>query len=58
MRHPTGLTPNPKIKTALTPVGVDAGVMCLLIIVLLPVLLRLTALKLRVKLSLLFQEPI
>ena len=26
MHQPTGLTPNLKIKTALTPVGVDAGV--------------------------------
>ena len=27
MHNPTGLTPNIKIKTVLTPVGVDAGVM-------------------------------
>ena len=26
MHNPTGLTPNNKIKTTLTPVGVDAGV--------------------------------
>ena len=34
MHNPTGLTPNLKIKTALTPVGVDAGVIFLVVFIL------------------------